>query len=113
VEEEVAKLAAHLPETIRVKEAELGAEEERRLGNFLDFIGEGRGSEALTKVLLETKRRDKALREKLEGLREFACSRVREFGCSSTRGTKPWSPSAPRAARAWPSRTNSGSTGAR
>jgi len=32
VEEEVAKLAAHLPETIRVKEAELGAEE-RRLGS--------------------------------------------------------------------------------
>ena len=68
VEEEVAKLAVHLPETVRVKEAELGAEE-RRLGNFLDFIGEGHGSEALAKVLLETERRDKAFREELEGLR--------------------------------------------
>ena len=39
---EVVKLSEHLPENIRVKEAELGSEE-RRLANFLDFIGEGRG----------------------------------------------------------------------
>jgi hypothetical protein len=38
---EVGKLSEHLPETIRIKEAELGSEE-RRLGNFVDFIGEGR-----------------------------------------------------------------------
>jgi hypothetical protein len=40
-------------QTIRVKEAELGAEE-RRLENFLDFIGEGRGSQALAKALVES-----------------------------------------------------------
>jgi hypothetical protein len=32
--------------TVRVKETELGAEE-RRLANFVDFIGEGRGSQTL------------------------------------------------------------------
>jgi hypothetical protein len=64
----MAKLSAHVPETIRVKDAELGAEE-RRLGNFLDFIGEGRGSQALAKALVETERRVEALRKELDGLR--------------------------------------------
>jgi hypothetical protein len=53
VEEEVRKLYAHIPETIRLKETELAAEE-RRLGNFLDFIGDGRGSKALGQALAET-----------------------------------------------------------
>src|SRR5690606_22509272 len=68
VEAEVAKLYAHIPETVRTKEAELGSEE-RRLANFVDFIGEGRGSQALGKALVETERRVEALREELEGLR--------------------------------------------
>jgi len=68
VEAEVAKLYAHIPETTRTKEAELGAEE-RRLANFVDFIAEGRGSQALAKALLETERRVEALREELDGLR--------------------------------------------
>jgi hypothetical protein len=41
-----ARLYAHIPEIVRVKETELVAEE-RRLANFVDFIGEGRGSQAL------------------------------------------------------------------
>lgn len=61
-------LYAHIPETVRTKQAELGAEE-RRLANFVDFIGEGRGSQALAKALVETERRVEALREELEGLR--------------------------------------------
>jgi len=68
VEEEVVRLYAHIPETVRVKETELGAEE-RRLANFVDFIGEGRGSQALGKALAETERRVEALREELDGLR--------------------------------------------
>jgi hypothetical protein len=40
VEEEVGKLYAHIPDTLRLKETELHAEE-RRLANFVDFIGEG------------------------------------------------------------------------
>jgi len=68
VEKEVAALRSDLPETIRLKEAEL-ASEERRLTNFVDFIGEGRGSRALAEALLETERRIDALREELDGLR--------------------------------------------
>jgi hypothetical protein len=72
---EVAKLSEHLPENIRAKETELGSEE-RRLANFLEFIGEGRGSQALAKALVETERRVEALREELEGLRR---SRMKVF----------------------------------
>ena len=64
---EVAKLSEHLPETIRAKESELSSEE-RRLANFVDFIGEGRGSRALANALVETERRVEALREELEAL---------------------------------------------
>jgi site-specific DNA recombinase len=68
VEEEVVRLYAHIPETVRVKETELVGEE-RRLANFVDFIGEGRGSQALAKALVETERRVEVLREELDGLR--------------------------------------------
>jgi hypothetical protein len=68
VEAEVARLYAHIPETARTKEAELDAEE-RRLANFVDCIGEGRGSHVLGKALVETERRVEALREELDGLR--------------------------------------------
>ena len=67
VEQEVARLFADVPETIRLKEAELNAEE-RRLANFVDFVGEGRGSQALAKALVETELRVDALREELAGL---------------------------------------------
>lgn len=68
VEEEVAKLYSDVPETIRLKETELVAEE-RRLANFLDFVGEGRGSRALAKALLETERRVEGLQAELSDLR--------------------------------------------
>jgi len=68
VEEQVAKLYAHMPKTVFTKEAELGGEEPC-LANFVDFIGEGRGSQALGRVLVETVRRVDALREELNGLR--------------------------------------------
>ena len=67
VEEEVKRLRADLPETTRLKEAELTAEE-RRLVNFLDFIGEGRGSKALGQALAETERKVETLREDVDGL---------------------------------------------
>jgi len=68
VEAEVAKLYAHIPETVRTQEAEIDAEE-RRIASFVGFIGEGRGSQALGKALVETERRAEALREQLQGLR--------------------------------------------
>ena len=68
VEGEIAKLRSDLPDALKLKEAELSAEQ-RRLANFLDFIGEGRGSQALAKALVETERRVDALSDEVEGLR--------------------------------------------
>jgi hypothetical protein len=68
VEEEIGKLYAHIPETLRLKETELNAEQ-RRLANFVDFIGERRGSRTLAQALLDTERKVDALKEELEGLR--------------------------------------------
>jgi hypothetical protein len=68
VEEEVAKLRVDLPETLRLKEAELTAEQ-RKLGNFVDFIGQGRGSQALGKALAERERRVEGLTDEVDTLR--------------------------------------------
>lgn len=68
VEVEIAKLRSDLPDALKLKEAELQAEQ-RRLANFVDFIGEGRGSDALAKALVETERRVDALTHEVEGLR--------------------------------------------
>jgi hypothetical protein len=45
--------AVDLPDSLELKEAELTAEQ-RRMANFVDFIDEGRGSQALAKALVET-----------------------------------------------------------
>jgi hypothetical protein len=66
VEEEIAKLRADLPDNLKLKEAELSAEQ-RRLANFVDFTGEGRGSQALAKALVETERRVETLTDEVEG----------------------------------------------
>ena len=68
VEEEIAKLRSDLPDTLKLKEAELSAEQ-RRMANFVDFIGEGRGSQALAKALVETERRVESLTADVDGLR--------------------------------------------
>src|SRR6201997_3908759 len=67
VEAEVGKLYTHVPESIRLKETELTAEQ-RRLANFVDFIGEGRGSRTLAQALFESERKVGALKEELESL---------------------------------------------
>jgi hypothetical protein len=67
VEDEIAKLRADLPDTLKLKEAELTAEQ-RRLANFVDFIGEGRGSQALARALVETERRVDALTDEVDSL---------------------------------------------
>jgi glutamine synthetase adenylyltransferase len=69
VEEEIAKQRSDLPDTLKLKEAELAAEQ-RRLANFVDFIGEGRGSQALAKALVETERRVDTLTEEVDALRK-------------------------------------------
>jgi hypothetical protein len=68
VEAEIANLRSDLPDTLKLKEAELTAEQ-RRLANFVDFIGEGRGSQALAKALVETGRRVNQLSGGVEALR--------------------------------------------
>ena len=68
VEHEIARLRSDLPNTLKLKEAGLSTEQ-RRLANFLDFVGEGRGSQALGKALVETERRVETLGAELDGLR--------------------------------------------
>ncbi|MEA2159358.1 MAG: hypothetical protein QOD66_1738 [Solirubrobacteraceae bacterium] len=67
-----------------MKEAELGAEQ-RRLANFLDFIGEGRGSRALGNALVETERRVESLSADVEALTR---SRERVFKAPPVRWIK-------------------------
>lgn len=61
VEGEVERLTANLPEALRLKQAELAAEE-RKIGNFVGFIGEGRGSRALADALAVAEARADQLR---------------------------------------------------
>ncbi len=68
VEEEVAKASSEAPETIRLKEAGLELEG-RRVANFVEFIGEGRGSRALADALLAAEQKRDALTAELELLR--------------------------------------------
>ena len=67
MEEEGTKLHSNIPETTRQKELELNSEE-RRLANFIEFIGEKRGNQALGKALQETERKVEALQKELNGL---------------------------------------------
>lgn len=71
--------------TLRHKEAELTAEQ-RRLANFLDFIGEGRGSQALAGPG-RTERRVETLSEEVEGLRR---SREKVFQAPPVEWIKDW-----------------------
>jgi len=68
VEREVAKAASETPENMRLKEAELEGEE-RRVANFVQFIGDGRGSQALAEALIASERRRDELRAELELLK--------------------------------------------
>jgi len=68
VESEVSKACAEAPETIRLKEADLESEE-RRVANFVEFIGEGRGSRALAEALLASELRRDELKAEMELMR--------------------------------------------
>ena len=68
VESEIKKLCSHVPEQIRTKEVEL-QKEDRRLVNFIEFIADGRKSNALSKALEETEKRVTELQTELNGLR--------------------------------------------
>lgn len=68
VGDELAKANAEAPESIRLKEADLEGEE-RRVANFVQFIGEGRGSRALADALLASEQRRDGLKAELELLK--------------------------------------------
>lgn len=68
VEAELHRIAAGVPEDLRLKEASF-EREQRRLANFVDFVADGRGSRALGEAIEETERRLAALRSEVELLR--------------------------------------------
>ena len=67
IQTEVAKLLAHFPEEIRVRREAL-ADEERRVANFIEFIGDGKGTPALAQALQAAEEKAIALRGELQAL---------------------------------------------
>jgi len=65
VEAEVQRLHAHLPEEIQVKRAAM-AVEERRIANYIEFIGDGKGTRALGEALRSAEQKAAALRLELQ-----------------------------------------------
>ena len=64
VEEKVKEMHAEVPETIRLKEVELNAEQ-RRVDNFVAYIADGRSSDAVAKALEAVEKRVKQLAAEL------------------------------------------------
>jgi DNA invertase Pin-like site-specific DNA recombinase len=69
VEECVARMCPNMPESIRLKEAELRAEEHRVI-HFIEFIAEGRDSEAVAGALTISEQRAQRLTAELSELRQ-------------------------------------------
>ena len=57
VEDEISNLYSDISESTQRKEYELQSEE-RRLKNYIDFIGAGKGSRALSEALLVSEKKD-------------------------------------------------------
>src|SRR5262249_55665394 len=71
VEVEVRRLHADLPQSIKITRSRLDAEE-RRVANFIEFIGDGKGTRALGQALSEAERRVEELRAELSVLESTA-----------------------------------------
>jgi hypothetical protein len=71
VETEVRRLHANLPQSIRLTRSRLDAEE-RRVANFIEFIGDGKGTRALGQALSEAEGRVEELRADLGVLESTA-----------------------------------------
>ena len=70
-EEEIRRLGADLPENLKLKRTSL-ASEERRIANFIEFIGNGKGTPALGQALDLAEQRATALRDELTALESTA-----------------------------------------
>jgi site-specific DNA recombinase len=66
IEAEVQRLHADVPQTIKLKAAL--AEEERRIVNFIEFIGDGKGTSAFAEALRGAEAKAAAMREELRAL---------------------------------------------
>jgi hypothetical protein len=64
VEAEVQRLQAHLPKEIELKQAAL-ATEERRIANYIEFIGDGKATRGLGKALQAAEQKASTLRAQL------------------------------------------------
>ena len=69
VESEISDLYSNIPDSIRRKESELRAEE-KKLSNYINFIGEGQASRTLNEALLESEKKIDALQAEIDGLRQ-------------------------------------------
>jgi hypothetical protein len=85
-QQEIGRLRSNLPQTMKLKEADL-ASEQRKLENFIEAIGEGRGSKALAKALTDTERRVESLQEAVEAFKRPAKGSSRLPPARMDRGT--------------------------
>ena len=69
-ESEIANLYSDIPDSICQKEAELRAEE-KRLANYINFIGESNTSRTLNEALLESEKKVDALQAEIDGMRQM------------------------------------------
>jgi DNA invertase Pin-like site-specific DNA recombinase len=67
MQEVIKTLVSSSPENIRLKRAELQAEE-RRIANFIEFVADGRGSRALAEALQASERKAETLRVEIQEL---------------------------------------------
>jgi hypothetical protein len=71
VEEEVRRLLGHLPGEIKLRRAAL-TEEERRVGNFIEFIGDGKATPALFQALRTAEEKVTSLQSELRAIEASA-----------------------------------------
>ena len=71
VEAEVDRLHRHVPEEVRLKRAAL-IDEERRVVNFIEFIGDGKGTPALAEALRTAEAKASTLRAELTAMETTA-----------------------------------------
>ena len=71
VEEEVRRLLGHLPGEIKLRRAAL-TEEERRVGNFIEFIGDGKATPALFQALRMAEEKVASLQSELRAIEASA-----------------------------------------
>jgi hypothetical protein len=69
----IKSLVSSSPESIRLKRAELQAEE-RRIGNFIEFVADGRGNRALAEALQASERKVETLRIEIQQLKALTVS---------------------------------------